>query len=266
MELLTDPLGDLVLESVAFQVFLLAMGSWSRLDEVEDRYAKVFWTHCKRLSQQLSSGKDRPPPRFSPVFGMDFEIVTAMIDIKRCFARTISHKERQRLIANVQAQLDMWSHKTMLPTIENETNMDWLNDRSGTVTDDLTRLVILAISIFLEHLTHDPLAYLTPPRPSTSSLQLQRIIPILESRRQDPEWSNSYLGLWPVWTVGIFMQTENHIELIRDDLQRRWNAVHMSVINRYREDLENVWRKNASYVNDLDELEELGDQVLVCRF
>ncbi|WPB01154.1 uncharacterized protein RHO25_005775, partial [Cercospora beticola] len=254
MELLTDPLGDLVLESVAFQVFLLAMGSWSTLDEIDDRYAKVFWTHCRRLSQRLSSNKSRPPPRFSPVFGMDFEIVTAMIDIKRCFARTISHEERQGLVANVQAQF---------ASLNNSTNLLAAGARSNSVTEDLTRLVILAISIFLEHLTHDPLAYLTLPRPSTSNLQLQCIMTILEARRQDPEWSNSYLGLWPVWTVGIFMHHEYHIELIRDDLERRWDAIHMSVISRYREDLENVWQKQTYRVKDLDNLEELIDDTSV---
>lgn len=256
-EISKNAMGDLVLESVAFQVFLLAMGSWSQLDEINDQYAKVFWTHCKRLNQQLSSDKDRPPPRFSPVFAMDFGIVTAMIDIKQCFARTMSNKQRQDLLANVQAQLASWS---------NGTDLGYPIDQENSVTGDLTRLVVLAISIFLEHLTHDPLAYLTLPRPSSSSWQLRKIISILELRRQDPEWSNSYLGIWPVWTVGIFMHNECHIELIRDDLQRRWDAIHMSVISRYREDLESVWGKSADHLGDLQELVELGDGISIADF
>jgi hypothetical protein len=238
-------------ESIAFQGFLITMAFWSRPEHIEHQYTERFLGHCNRILGRPLDHDNHTVPVFSPVFGMDWNIILAMVKIKCCFARTISSRERQELIDAVQEQLTArictQSFDCTLETPHKDSGR--FDSHNNSISHDVARLVLLIISVFLEHLQQSSSAYMSIPRPSESSWQLRRIISILKRRHGNVAWSNCYLGTWPVYTTGIFMRSTHNVELVRDDLRLRWNATHLSHIARYLDDLRDIWQMESGVMS-----------------
>lgn len=86
------------------------------------------------------------------------------------------------------------------------------------------------------------LRYLEPPQPvPPDTWQMRRACQILRNHRDEPEWAKSFIGAWPVYTLGFFVACPEDVDLVRQDLGRRWDLVKFSLITRYEKELENIW-------------------------
>jgi hypothetical protein len=238
--------GRVIIESVALQVFLLTMGLWSDPEQIARQYSPDFWTICDNLLQRFPKTLGDSVSMQNSILGMDVGIAILMTTIKQCFSRDYRPQERRRLLHTALEELSPWS-AWMNPGRSDEVQaLPGQDHYFNSISSDVARLMILAASLLLEHLWKDPFSYLTLPRPSVSSWQMQHIIAILKRRSKDTAWSSSYLGSWPVYTVGTFMRSPDHVELVRNDMRERWNALCMSHVKRYWDDLEGIWEASFS--------------------
>ncbi|KAH0286419.1 hypothetical protein KCU62_g6782, partial [Aureobasidium sp. EXF-3399] len=240
MVIMCSRIGRMLIESVAFQVFLLTMGQWSKPEQITRQHSPQFWIVCDGLLRRLTNAFGDSVSMQNPVLGMDMGILKLMTTIKQCFSVEITSKERQRLLAEAVEETPLWL--AWLELLHGLRTMTGQGLYGNCIASDAARLTILAASIFVEHLSQRPNSYLTLPHPSVSDWQMEQILAILRRRRNDAAWSSSYLGSWPVYTVGIFMCSREHIELVRNDVRERWNALRMSSIKRYWDDLEKIWK------------------------
>jgi hypothetical protein len=237
--------GRVIIESVALQVFLLTMGLWSNPEQIVRQYSSDFWTICDNLLQRLPKTLGDSVSMQNSILGMDIGIARLMTTIKQCFSRDYRPQERYRLLYTALEELSPWLTWIKSGRSDDVQANPGQEYYCNSISSDVTRLVILAASLLLEHLSKGPSSYLTLPHPITSAWQMQHIVAILKRRSKDTTWSSSYLGSWPVYTVGTFMRSLDHVELVRDDMRQRWDALRMSHVKRYWDDLERIWE--ASY-------------------
>jgi hypothetical protein len=238
--------GRVIIESVALQVFLLTMGLWSGPEQIVRQHSPDFWTVCDNLLQRLPKTLGESISMQNSILGMDVGIARLMTTIKQCFSRDYRPQERRRLLYTALEELSLWSRWIHMRHSDDVQALPRQDYYCNSISSDVVRLIILAASVLLEHLSKGPFSYLTLPRPDVSSWQMQHIIAILERRSKDTAWSSSYLGSWPVYTVGTFMRSPEHVELVRDDMRERWNALRMSHVKRYWDDLESIWEASSS--------------------
>lgn len=79
----------------------------------------------------------------------------------------------------------------------------------------------------------------------SDSWQIQKAIKILKEHQDDDQWAGCYMGTWPVYTLGFFLDETEHMDIIRKDLDRRWEVTGFMQVVRFREELETTWRSRS---------------------
>jgi hypothetical protein len=61
--------------------------------------------------------------------------------------------------------------------------------------------------------------------------------------KDDSGWSSCYMGNWPVYTLGFFLDHPNDIKLVNDEMDRRWTHTKFMQIRRFQDDLVAAWNE-----------------------
>ncbi|ETN43748.1 uncharacterized protein HMPREF1541_02907 [Cyphellophora europaea CBS 101466] len=238
------PFDRIAIESVLYQVFLTAMGSWCQRIEQDFHFDAEFWLQAEKLLAQSTLFPSEPATVNSPVLGVPMSLFRLVLSIKQIYQGP--NRQDQETINHLRDELDEWEAMVL-----RNDDLDLAASRSELshyeIYKDAAFLYILAASLLLDQA--DEFLFdgteILEPRPS-SSWQVAKMIQILQDHAEDYEWAKCFIGNWPLYTIGFFMETQDEIELVRADLQRRWDISGFSQVARFRGELETAWAGRAA--------------------
>jgi hypothetical protein len=74
--------------------------------------------------------------------------------------------------------------------------------------------------------------------------QLKLAAEIIQKHVSDQRWQRSYMGNWPIYTLGAFAQNSGARVAMQTDLQRRWTLTKMGQSKRFLDDMQEMWDKS----------------------
>ena len=231
---ITKPFDRLAVESVLFQIFLVTTAHWSKQSEKHDYVFDVkFWLDCESLLTRSTMFPGRSTSCNSPVLGIPVPLFKLNLTIKRICDNL--HLLTSETLAHLKTDVSYWEAALTLGREHSAAQR--------SLCDDATFLYILIASLLVEQLE---LYHVTkgqrPPYGVTSThWQLEGMLSILRRRHDDEGWHRTFVANWPVYTVGVFVEEQEDIALVREAMRRRWARSNIYMCSRYMHDLEIVW-------------------------
>jgi hypothetical protein len=252
---ITLPFDRLAVESVLFQIFLVATGLWSE-DIPFDSESAQFWLKAETLLDQGMMFPGKSNSLNSPVLGVPVSLFRLALKLKQRFQGARGSGLDVTTLHNLRSEVEDWE---VLVLCDKE--LDRLSpDETATHTQrfyrDASYLYILIISLLLEQIESclgRPATTSTldlPEMVPSSSWQITKALSILHDNRNDDEWKLSFIGNWPVYTLGFFMNTEEHVQIVKSEVNDRWRLTRNSQWARFSGDLQTVWRRRGFDVGD----------------
>lgn len=239
---LQRPFDYVALESVLYQVFLNSTGLWTN-ESCIDAFNISFWLRAETMLQTTCLMPNEPHSVNSPVLGVPIELFRLALQTKQILQRPDGYNhvvDEIREAVQAWEQIVKWG-QSIEPTMKSESpapHYDYYKSASY--------LYALIASLLLEQVSTDdvagsPLASQLPNIVPRDSWQIRKALQILQYHQSDEEWSSCYIGNWCVYTLGFFLHDLGDIELIRTDLNRRWEATKFMQARRFLADIEHVW-------------------------
>lgn len=241
-----QPFDRLAIESVLYQMFLTSTVLWS--DEAPlTEFDLQFWLQAEERLEQSVMFPGKPTSMNSPVLGVPVALFRLAIQAKHAY----QHPELQddSSLELLRLDVEKWesavlSNQTIDPLAEGD-----FGSRQQTYYEGASYLYVLIISLLLEQASKTP-EYDAQSTPHQCHLpeavphhtwQIQKALDILRAFKDDDEWSSCYIGNWSIYTLGFCLTDSEDIELIRDEMNRRWAFTKFMQIPRFHNDLETSW-------------------------
>ncbi|QIW98135.1 hypothetical protein AMS68_003653 [Peltaster fructicola] len=155
----------------------------------------------------------------SPILGVSVKLYTLMLNIRLAFEGGFTR------LSELEAEVAGLVH------------LD-----GDSMADDVSDLLSLEASILVGQL----LTGLRKPQAAAhNDDRLLRMSSILRRRASDDVWRHCHFCNWPVYTAGWLFSAAEDIELVRQDLHRRWMITKFQLYNTLRQDLELEWSKRG---------------------
>lgn len=241
-----QPFDHLALESVLYQMFLTSTVLWSDQSPLTD-FDLQFWLKAEHFLRQTVMFPGKPLSLNSPVLGVPVALFRLAVQAKQACQTPAcwSSSDMERLHAEIEdwEAFILGNQSLDSPIKENAL------DRQQSYYDGATHVYILVISLLLEQAAKisgsigklDFRANRLPEAVPRTTWQIQKALCILRAFESDNGWSSCYLGNWPVYTIGFFLNESEDIRLIRNEMDRRWASTKFMQIPRFRDDLETTW-------------------------
>jgi hypothetical protein len=243
-----QPFDHLALESVLYQMFLTSTGHWSDEKPLTELNLQ-FWLKAETFLNEFAIFPNGPASLNSPVLGVPVALFRLAIQVKKAYQHPeqLSDVNLNRL----RTEIEEWELAILSkPVLDQSTTNDTFSRRE-TYYKAATDLYILIVSLLLEqsdksstsNLPQDLQHNRVPEAVPRDTWQVQKALRILRAFDTDDDWSSCYIGNWPVYTLGFFFGHIEDINLIRNELDRRWAATKFMQIHRFRDDLEMIWKE-----------------------
>lgn len=233
----------LVLESVLYSMFMTSMGLWSEDFNSNDTFDLTFWL---RAEQSLNQTNDFPasfPGVDSPVIGVPTGLLKLLLFIRQLrYSSTISNAV---LLSDLRSKISRWEHSIICSPGPDCPEFDDFEDVQSQIARDAASLFIITASILTEQMVGGDLSTTIPQVHDPDSWELRRAMSILRRYQDNETWSKFFTSTIPVYTIGFFMTRNEDINLIRQDLQRRWDFTKFGHILLCRSDLEATWARRG---------------------
>ncbi|KAH7396298.1 hypothetical protein BKA66DRAFT_454846 [Pyrenochaeta sp. MPI-SDFR-AT-0127] len=249
---ISRPFDRLALESVLYQVFLGSTGLWS--DSVPyHSFDLQFWLQTELLLEQSILFPGHSYTLNSPVLGIPVPLYRLAIQVKNMYQNPLEYD--LQAMEDLRNEVEAWEatvlcnrgfdclaeSETLAPCHVYYQSTSYLFALIfSLLLDQMSSLHSLGASSFGEAMTRKQ-QLRTPYASPSNSWQIQKAIQILEKHQDDDQWANCFIGTWPVYTLGFFLEEMEHIHLIRKDLNRRWELTRFMQAPRFLEDLETIW-------------------------
>jgi hypothetical protein len=247
---LQQPTDRLMVESVIYQIFQLEMGFWS--DDREKclpyQFDPRFWLKCENLLRSSSKFPELPDASSSPVLGIPMAIYKLMLMIRRLWTMDPRPPDFYILLSQLEIELDSWKQAESLePQNEKSTAtcQPPLLAPSNTIVGHATMIMVICASLVLNQLRSQPSGCLVAPVNDECGGQVERMMSILRYRKGDQRWTSCHVATYPVYVAGYFTRSKEEIDLVRADMQQRFENLHWGQVSRYWEDLETIWRMRS---------------------
>lgn len=146
------------------------------------------------------------------------------------------------VLKDLKAELSSWEEYLVINTgIQRPEDVSPEDFRSQMSRDCSTLFVIVA-SILTEHMLAGDVNTAEPSAHDPDCRRLRYAASILRSYQDDTTWPKCFTSSIPVYTIGFFMTRTDDINLVRQDLLRRWEVTKFGFLLRYRNDLEATWK------------------------
>lgn len=249
---ISRPFDRLAVESVLYQVFLGCTALWS--DEAAyHSFDPQFWHQTESLLENSILFPGFSNILNSPVLGVPVSLFRLAIQVKNMYQNPKAYNFRA--LNDLRSEVEVWEATVLCDReidslAENETSAPY-----QVYYKSISYLFALIFSLLLEHISSCPALDMpmlneyttkkpqvrTPPTLPSDSWQVQKAMQILLKHRGDDQWAGCFIGTWPVYTLGFFLGEMDHIEIIRQDLNRRWESTRFIQVARFLEDLEATW-------------------------
>lgn len=234
----------LAVESVLYQIFLVTTGLWSDQIPLDYDFDARFWLQAEKLLDQSKLFPGRSNSLNSPVLGVPVTLFRLALSLKQRYQSPF--RQDQATLDQLRSELEEWEALVLCGH-----ELDCLSEyeqpnRQHRFYQDAGYLYILIASLLLDQLTGNEnqnedngQSRAEPPRPAPiESWQIRKATQILRRYQHDDEWKLCFIGNWPVYTLGFFMSRSEDVQLVRDDMHRRWNLTRFAQLARFINDLE----------------------------
>lgn len=255
-----NPFDRLSVESVLYQVFLASTGLWS--DETSNHkmdfsFDPNFWLQAERVLDQSKVFPGQSSALNSPVLGVPVSLFRLALTLRKMYQGMFPYDKTS--LDELRCEVEVWEGFVLCDRETDELSDTEEENHKHQYYKSAGYLYILIASLLLEKLDSLPLTpvspaentddssctismYSRPPPPADpESWQVRKAVQILERHQHDDEWASSFLGNWPVYTIGFFLAIPEHIQLVLKELNRRWNLTKFDQVARYSSDLEKTW-------------------------
>lgn len=240
----------LLVESVLFHAFHACAGLWSENeDEPQYEFDPSLWRKAESyLSDSGDSSEASLNPQ-APVLGVPLSLLQLAMQLRQLYRSPLSLTSED--IQKLQAEglewekkvLFMWLDVAKVPISRPEDPSVSPDGARDECCEDITVLYVLAVSLLLDNMFDGR----HPEQTAAFALpwQLKVAVEILRKHESDLRWQRSYMGNWPVYTLGAFAPNTGARECIQTDLRKRWTLTKLSQSKRFLDDLEMMWANAA---------------------
>lgn len=244
-----SPFTKLAVESVLNQIFLISTGLWSDDTACQRTFDFHFWSQAESLLLGQVPYSGQTGSVNSPVLGIPVQLFRLAMTVKLFYQGPTRPSERA--LSRLKAEIGSWEVLVREPQLA-ET---WTHNNPTSPThrydQDVAYLMILVDSLLLEQVLQGTTARNFPLQAESDSWQIKTAVDILQRNQLDERWSVCFIGSWPVYTLGYLFGNRAGLQLVRDDLDRRWRRTRFSQVNRYRKDLEQFWGRSSPIVGEV---------------
>jgi hypothetical protein len=233
-----DPFDRLVLESILFTVFMSSIGLWSDHSNVLSTFDLTFWVRAEQLLHQTPHIDASSPVIDVPVALLKLYLLVRKLRYEWSATNMSTVRELKYSIAR-------WKSSISRPDDREDSTYDEHTSSRSHITQDCSLLYIITASVLVEQML---VGDITEPAPSAydpACWQLQQGVAILRKYRRDTRWPRYFTSSMPIYTLGFFMTQFEDINLVREDLRRRWEFTNLGYLLRLRGDLESTWEKRG---------------------
>jgi hypothetical protein len=245
---ITQPFDHLALESVLYQMFLASTGHWSDQEPLTE-FNLQFWLKAETFLNETAMFPNSLASLNSPVLGVPVALFRLAIQAKKAYQHPMQCHDTnlERLCTEIEAwELNILGKSAPHLSAENDAF-----SRQETYYEAATHLYTLVVSLLLEQamkkstndFPQDVQQDRVPEAVAQSTWQMQKALFILRAFETDDDWTGCYIGNWSVYTLGFFCSDIEDIDVIRNELDRRWTTTKFMQIRRFRDDLEMVWKE-----------------------
>ncbi|KAF2826813.1 hypothetical protein CC86DRAFT_291830 [Ophiobolus disseminans] len=239
-----QPFDCLALESVLYQIFLASTVLWS--DEASlIEFDLDFWLKAESLLQTSVMFPGKPNSLNSPVLGVPAALFRLAIQVQQACRSPAMYDFEAR--QSLRREVETWEGIVLANRMIGCTADHNPATRQQTYYEGASYLYVLIVSLLLDQISESPECD-SPSGRQSSRLpepvprwQVETAIRIIRSFENDTGWSGCYIGNWPVYTLGFFLSAEEDIDLIRNEMSRRWTSASFMQVSRFHADLEAVW-------------------------
>jgi hypothetical protein len=239
------PFDQLAIESVLYQIFLTSTALWSDQAPLLE-FDLQFWRKAELLLEQSVLYPNGPHSLNSPVLGVPVALFRLAIQAKQLCQHSTPGLSSE--LERLRVEISDWEAIVLAqPNVAPAYGEDAFNKQQAYY-DGATHLYILIASLLLEQASTN----LGTPRigqnllPETvprNSWQIQKALHILRMFKDDSDWSSCYMGNWPVYTLGFFLDHPDDIRLVNNEMDRRWTCTKFMQIRRFQDDLVAAWNE-----------------------
>jgi hypothetical protein len=235
------PFDRLALESVLYQIFLTNTGLWSDQNPLTN-FDLDFWLRAEAMLERSVIIPGGVNSLNSPVLGVPVALFRLAIRAKNIY----QNRERQSFsaLSKHREEVAVWEAIILgNQKIDSPTGGD-LSSRQQGYCESASYLYVLIVSILLGQTSvcSSTLERIPPLDPAPhDSWQIRKALGILQKLKDDDNWSGCYIGNWCVYTLGYLLSDPEDIQIVRNEMERRWKNTRFTQIVRFHDDLENVW-------------------------
>ncbi|KAF1968917.1 hypothetical protein BU23DRAFT_255576 [Bimuria novae-zelandiae CBS 107.79] len=262
---ISTPFDRLAVESVFYQIFLASTGLWSDEEtnhRLDYNFDLDFWLRAERLLDQSRVFPGQSNAMNSPVLGVPVSLFRLALTLKQMYQGVVSYD--QRTLAELKNEIEVWEALVLCDQETDELGPTEERNRKHDFYKSASYLFILFLSLLLEqiitpsvppvvqeqnaHGLHSSVeaTHSRPPLPAhPESWQILKATQIIQSYAHDDAWASCFIGNWPLYSIGFFMATPEHVQLTRNELRRRWDLMRWNQVARFRNDLEKTWTQRG---------------------
>ncbi|KAH6983706.1 fungal-specific transcription factor domain-containing protein, partial [Ilyonectria destructans] len=229
----------LAVESVLYQIFLVTTGLWSDSTGFYADFYADFWTQAERLLDRSLLFPTCSTSLNSPVLGVPVSLFRVTLSLRQQCRSRVSCD--QAILDQIQSEVEAWEVALRCDQQLSSSSTNEPPCGQEKYYTDTGHLYAIIASVLLEHLAGNETSTSPAPTASSDNWQVKKAVQILRRYQHDDGWARLFIGNWPVYTLGFLMSSPDDMELIRADLQRRWDLTNFAQISRFSQDLEKTW-------------------------
>jgi hypothetical protein len=233
------PFDRLAVESVLYQIFLVTTGLWSDKESLDYSFDTGFWLQAEKLLDKTAMFPERSNIFNSPVLGVSVALFRLALTLKKIYQRP--QPQDKETLLKLQDEVAKWEAVVSNgQEIELLSSYEQQNQKHEYYTD-ASYLYILNISLLFQQILKG-ISNVGPPLPvSGDCWQIRQGIDIIKRHRDDDDWKWCFIGNWPTYTFGFFVCEQENIDVVREDMERRWELTKFAQLARFSTDLQRTW-------------------------
>lgn len=241
---ITRPFDRVAWESVLFSMFYASMGLWSAEFNENDTFDPDFWLHTEELLAQDNSLSTPTPGVNGPVLGVPIALLKLLLLIRQI--RQKREFASVHTLRDLELEVSRWEPYIIAASgAQRSQDQEPDNTPQTEIARDTSSLFAIVVSILTEQISAGDSSATTPSARDPDCWKLRRAMSILRDHRYDDTWSRFFNGTMAVYTLGFFVTRTEDMDLVRGDLQNRWDVTNFGHVVRYRKDLEATWAERG---------------------
>lgn len=222
----------LATESVLYHIFHASAGLWSDTEKSAYEFDLAFWERAEAVLPNSPLIRGTSTTNFgSPVLGVPTSLLRLILQLRLEF-RNPGHL-RDADICGLRQEVVLWTNTflELSPLSDGELPIS-AQEKFNRVSSSLYALV--ASLLWGKVMKRDA------DSTANEGWQIQKALEILRTYKDDSQFTKSYIGNWPVYTLGVLSSCAEDRRHFQSNLWQRWKLTKLAHVWRFLSDLENT--------------------------